>query len=182
MDAMSTPSPDPSPAPAAPPGAGGRLGAEGLRPVSETLIRARYLAGLVGYALAVLVVAGCIVVWAWLGWWWTVFPALLVLILALQSLLLTPRRVRALGYLDREDDLVFASGIMFRSVSTVAFARVQSVEVHEGPIERSLGLATLSVSTASAEADLTIPGLPREEAERLRALLARRGVETMAAL
>lgn len=172
---MSTPPSGPAPSLA-------RFGAEGLRPVSEKLIRARYLAGSIGYALAVAAVAGCAVLWSLLGWWWSIFPALVVVGIALQSLLLTPRRVRALGYLDREEDLVVASGVLFRTVTTVPFGRVQAVEVHEGPIERSLGLATLSVSTASDAADASIPGLPRAEAERLRELLTRRGVELMAAL
>lgn len=159
-----------------------RLGAEGLLPVSERLIRARYVSGSISYALGVILIAGCIVLWVLLGWWWTVFPAVLILVLIVQSILLTPRRVRALGYRDREEDLVYASGILFRSISTVAFGRVQSVEVNEGPIERRYSLATLSISTASSEADIAIPGLPREEAERLRELLTRRGVELMAAL
>ncbi|MFC0674082.1 PH domain-containing protein [Brachybacterium hainanense] len=159
-----------------------RLGISGLRPVSPDLVRARLLAGIVGDVIGLLLIAGCIVLWLLLDWWWMIFPAVLVLVLVLQAVLLTPRRVRAIGYLDREEDLVVASGIMFRSLETVAFGRVQSVEVHEGPIERSLGLASLSVSTAAGEADVSLPGLPREEAERLRELLTRRGVELMAAL
>jgi membrane protein YdbS with pleckstrin-like domain len=90
--------------------------------------------------------------------------------------------VRALGYLDGAQELVTASGIMFRSVTTTPYGRVQSVEINEGPIERHFGIATLSVSTAADSVDASISGLPRAEAERLRDLLTHRGIERMQSL
>lgn len=190
-----TPAPTPPPAQGAvPPSAQERapqaqdrgpralLGAGGLRPVSDRLIRARYLGGALWHAILLLLGVGCIVLGAVNGWWWMHLIALAPLALVVQWLALTPRRVRALGYLDREEDLVTASGIMFRRVTVTPYGRVQSVELGEGPIERRLGLASLSVSTASATADATIAGLPRDEAERLRALLSARGIERMQSL
>ena len=160
----------------------GRLGADGLRPVSPKLIPARYVGGIAGNVFWLLLIIAAIVGTVLTGWWWIAACGLLPLVLIAQSLLLTPRRVRAIGYLDGEEDLTIASGIMFRSVHTIPYGRVQSVKIGEGPVERRYGLATLTITTAAGAGTETLPGLPKAEAERLRALLADRGIELMAAL
>ena len=160
----------------------GLLGAERLRPVSPKLIPARYLAGIAGNVFWLLLVIAAIVGTVLTGWWWIAACGLLPLALIAQSLLLTPRRVRAIGYLDGEEDLTIASGIMFRSVHSIPYGRVQSVKIGEGPIERRYGLATLTITTAAGGGTETLPGLPKAEAERLRSLLTDRGIELMAAL
>ncbi|MDN5899714.1 MAG: PH domain-containing protein [Brachybacterium sp.] len=160
----------------------GLLGASALRPVSASLVPARYVAAIIGYVLWVLMIVGAITAAALTGMWWIAALGLLPLLILLQSLLLTPRRVRAIGYLDAEEDLTIASGIMFRSVHTIPYGRVQSVKIDEGPVDRRYGLAKLTVSTANGASTVVLPGLPKAEAERLRALLTARGIETMAAL
>lgn len=176
--------PDP-PGPQLHRGTQSRIGVDGLKPVSEKLIPVRYLGGIVWNMIGLGIVVGCVITWQLLGWWWMLLIALLPLILVVQRLALTPRRVRALGYADLDDALVIAHGIMFRTVTTIPYGRIQSVEIEQGPIERMYGLASISLMTAaeSSEAGIAgIPGLPREEAERLRDLLTRRGVDLMAAL
>lgn len=160
----------------------GLLGSSRLRPVSASLIPARYVAGIVGDVIWVLLIAGAITAAALTGIWWLAAFGALPLLILLQHLLLTPRRVRAIGYLDAEDDLTIASGIMFRSVHTIPYGRVQSVKIDEGPVDRRYGLAKLTVSTAHGASTVVLPGLPKQEAERLRALLTARGIENMAAL
>lgn len=160
----------------------GLLGAGSLRPVSPSLIPARYLAGVVGDVIWVLMIAGAITAAALTGIWWLAALGLLPLLILVQHLLLTPRRVRAIGYLDAEEDLTIASGVMFRSVHTIPYGRVQSVKIDEGPVDRRYGLAKLTVSTAHGSSTVVLPGLPKAEAERLRALLTARGIELMAAL
>jgi uncharacterized protein len=160
----------------------GLLAAGALRPVSPALIPARYVAGIAGYVIWVLMISGAIVGGVLTGWWWLGALGLLPLLLLLQSLLFTPRRVRAIGYLDAEDELTIASGIMFRSVHTIPYGRVQSVKIDEGPVDRRYGLAKLTVSTAHGASTVVLPGLPKQEAERLRALLTARAIENMAAL
>ncbi|MFC7465303.1 PH domain-containing protein [Brachybacterium sp. GCM10030252] len=168
--------------PAIPDEPDGLLGAGALRPVSEKLIRARYVAGIVGYVIWLLMIAAAIVGTVLTGWWWIAALGVAPLILLLQSLILTPRRVRAIGYLDAEEDLTIAAGVMFRSVQTIPYGRVQSVKIDEGPVDRRYGLAKLTVTTAAGASSVTLPGLPKEEAERLRELLTDRGIENMAAL
>lgn len=158
------------------------LGADGLKPVSRRLIPARYLAAAIPDAVALAAAVACVVLAARLDWWWMYAVAVVPLLVVLPGLVLTPRRVRALGYLDRGEDLVVAHGIMFRSVTVTPYGRVQSVEIHEGPVERRFGIARISFTTASTGVDGGIPGLPRDEAERLRELLTTRGIERMQSL
>ncbi len=79
---------------------------------------------------------------------------------------------RRLAYQLREHDLSLRSGVITHRVESLPFSRVQHVNVHRGPIERSLGLATLHVSTAGP--DISIPGLTRSDAERIELLVTER--------
>ena len=88
---------------------------------------------------------------------------------------LIERNWRSWGYVEREDDLYITHGVLFRSLVAVPYGRMQLVEVGSGPLERSFGLARVSLKTASPETNATIPGLPPEEAARLRDRLTQLG-------
>ncbi len=110
------------------------------------------------------------------GVWWISFvlwgiAALIVII----RWSLIERTYRSWGYVEREDDLYITSGVLFRSLVAVPYGRMQLVEVGSGPIERAFGLANVTLKTASAETNATIPGLPPEEAARLRDRLTELG-------
>lgn len=92
------------------------------------------------------------------------------------------RQVRAIGYADRDDDLLVVSGILFKRLVVVPYGRMQQVDVRRGPVERYLGLATVQLHTAAATSDAAIPGLPPEEAGRLRDRLAILGEQRSAGL
>jgi len=81
---------------------------------------------------------------------------------------LTPRRVRAIGYALREDDLLFRRGILSQRVTAVPYGRMQLVDITRGPIARAAGLSELRFVTAAASSGIVISGLPAEDAERLR--------------
>ncbi|MDQ0823188.1 membrane protein YdbS with pleckstrin-like domain [Arthrobacter sp. V4I6] len=124
-----------------------------------------------------------------LGGWWTGLPLWLaaalpavVGLLALWRLLLIPRQVRAIGYAEREDDLLIRSGIFFQRVLVVPYGRMQYVDIGAGPVERGLGLCTLKLHTASAGTNAEIPGLPAAEGARLREQLSARGEARLAGL
>jgi uncharacterized protein len=85
------------------------------------------------------------------------------------------RRIKAWGYAERADDLLVRRGVMFSRLSVVPYGRMQFIDVTAGPVERSFGLATVRMHTAAAASDARIPGLPRDEAARLRDRLAERG-------
>jgi uncharacterized protein len=85
------------------------------------------------------------------------------------------RRFLAWGYAERDDDLLVRRGVMFSRLSVVPYGRMQFIDVTAGPFERSFGLATVRMHTAAAASDARIPGLPHEEASRLRDRLAELG-------
>lgn len=110
------------------------------------------------------------------GHWWisAVIWGLAVVIIAIRWVI-AERAWRAWGYVEREDDLYITNGVLFRSLVAVPYGRMQLVEVDTGPLQRAFGLATVSLVTAAATTDATIPGLPPEEATRLRDRLTELG-------
>jgi len=77
-------------------------------------------------------------------------------------------RVRTIGFLMRDDDLLVRRGMLFRRFVSVPYGRMQVVDVTQGPLERMLDLKTLKFVTAAATSAVTIPGLPGTDAEVLR--------------
>ena len=94
----------------------------------------------------------------------------LVALLALVAIVVLPRRRwRAWGYREEEDELHVRHGLLIRVRTVVPFGRVQHIDVAQGPIERQFGLATLILHTAGTRgAAVPLPGLPHDEAERMR--------------
>ncbi|HMR89112.1 MAG TPA: PH domain-containing protein [Saprospiraceae bacterium] len=73
------------------------------------------------------------------------------------------------GFALRERDIVYKSGMFFRSTIIVPFNRVQHCEINQGPIDRYFGLSELSLFTAGgSSSDLNIPGLSQETAAKLK--------------
>ena len=92
------------------------------------------------------------------------------------------RRVAAWGYAERDDDLMVRRGVLIRRQSVIPYGRMQFIDVTAGPVERSLGLATVRMHTAAAASDARIPGLDRADAARLRDQLAAIGEAQAAGL
>lgn len=83
-------------------------------------------------------------------------------------------RYRYWRYGTSEDALILEYGVWTRRQSITPYFRVQNVDVSQGPLERWFGLKRLTIRTASAFTDATIPGLDAAEAERLRLLILER--------
>ena len=121
-------------------------------------------------------------VWAWPPLWLAVTVPSAALVLALWRLVLIPRQVRAIGYAERDEDLLIRTGIFFQRTMAVPYGRMQYVDIGVGPVERGLGLCTLKLHTASPGTRAHIPGLPAAEGARLREQLAARGESRLAGL
>ena len=93
-----------------------------------------------------------------------------VLLLALWLIIRAPlRRYHARGYQMGADRLRVVRGLIFRSDTVVPFGRVQHIDVHQGPIERAYGLATLVLHTAgNHNASVSLPGLGHDDALAMR--------------
>ena len=85
------------------------------------------------------------------------------------------RRIRSWSYCEREDDLLVRRGVLVQRLSVIPYGRMQFIDVVAGPVERFYRLATVRMHTAAAFSDARIPGLPEEEAARLRDHLATLG-------
>ena len=114
----------------------------------------------------------------WLAWG---LPVVVALSIAWEMILI-PRQVRAIGYAERNEDLLIRGGIMFHRVMVVPYGRMQYVDVTMGPLERMLGLSTIHLHTASPGTNALINGLPAAEAARLREQLSARGEAKLAGL
>ena len=70
------------------------------------------------------------------------------------------------------------SGVLWRQAVVVPRSRVQHIDVSQGPIERSYGLATLSIHTAGTEySKVDLPGLAHSVALTVRDALLPKGAE-----
>jgi membrane protein YdbS with pleckstrin-like domain len=102
-----------------------------------------------------------------------------VLLIALALIIRIPmRRYSARGYQMNADRLRVVRGVLFRSDTVVPFSRVQHIDVHQGPLERFFGIATLTLHTAgNHNASVALPGLgeplAREMREDIRAHIRR---------
>ena len=135
------------------------------RPVSPKLITVELIARAIW---VIVLLAGLGIGWALAPYWmWPVGMALVVAYAIWRSFV-TVRAVRAWGYAERDQDLLVRHGLLVRRLSIVPYARMQFVDVTAGPLERAFGLATVQLHTAAAASDAKIPGLPPEEASRLR--------------
>jgi membrane protein YdbS with pleckstrin-like domain len=135
------------------------------RRVSRKLIAIEFIsegAGLLIVAAAVVFVA---LVWDWTWIWW---PFAAFAVISLITAAFIPRRIRAIGYQLRADDLLFRRGIMWQRFVAVPYGRMQLVDINRGPLSRAFGLADLKFVTASASTGVVINGLPEAEAEGLR--------------
>lgn len=98
--------------------------------------------------------------------WWPVLPAT------------PPAALAAAGWAHWEwrrwwwgtgaEALEVGHGVVIRRSSYVPYHRIQQIDVERGPVERLLGLASLTVHTASATTDASIPGLAVDDARALR--------------
>ena len=82
---------------------------------------------------------------------------------------LPSRRYRNRGYQISDDRLRVVHGVMWHSDTVVPFGRVQHIDVDQGPVERALGIATLTLHTAgSHNASVSLPGLGHDLAVEMR--------------
>jgi membrane protein YdbS with pleckstrin-like domain len=150
------------------------------QPVSPRLAWVRR-AGLLTLLVPVLAAVAATAFWTDVTWLpWTIGLAGLGLLG--WGLAAVTRSVRSWGYAERADDLLVRHGILVRHLSVVPYGRMQYVDVKAGPLERALSIATVQLHTAAAASDAAIPGLPTEEAARLRDRLAALGEARAAGL
>lgn len=141
----------------------------------------------IGNAIALVVVPGLLlvppIIWGQNGWMRLLWLLpILTLITSVVDMILAPRRIRAFGYAEQDDELVIKQGILYRKLEVIPYGRMQKIKVESGPLLRKYGLAKLSFVTASSDTDGSIEGVTEGEAERLRAALTARATANLEGL
>lgn len=94
------------------------------------------------------------------------------ILLALSIFILNLAGVHKKGYVVREHDIIYKSGLISQKQITIPFNRVQHVEIYEGAILRLFGLSRIEFFTAGGSfGDLKIPGLPIDETNKIKAFV-----------
>lgn len=119
-------------------------------------------------AFTLVVIVGLVIGWSLAPYWAWPAGIAAMLVYGIWRAIVTIRAVRAWGYAERDNDLLVRHGLLVRRLSIVPYARMQYVDVTAGPLERAFHLATVQLHTAAAASDARVPGLPAEEASRLR--------------
>lgn len=140
-------------------------------PVSPKLATSRIAVAAVSCGILLVAAIVGAVLLAQLGDSWWLFGAALAVaavLLFVWVLWWAPRNTRAWGYVEDVDAFAVRGGLLFRRMVVVPYQRMQYVEVNSGPVDRHFGVATLTLHTASTLTAATVPGLPADEATRLR--------------
>lgn len=75
-------------------------------------------------------------------------------------------------YAFRDHDVIFQTGYISISTTVIPYNRVQHVTLFEGLVSKQFNLAKVGVFTAGGKgSDIEIPGIKKEEAERIKILL-----------
>ncbi len=136
------------------------------------------VARVIGVSLTLLI-AMAPLIFITLGWALGGIPGLVYLVLLGALLLLISlfllvaykypaARHKRLRYLVHEGGLRIRRGVLWRNVIWIPISRVQHTDFSQGPVQRSFGLATLTVHTAgTAGASISLAGLEHGIAARL---------------
>ncbi len=144
------------------------------RPLDPKLVRLMAVRSLISIAFISAIVAAAQILLGFafrqngldpnLFWLW-----LVPLVVGIPSLTWPFVAVPRKGYAVRDKDIVFRTGVLWRTVTAVPFNRIQHVEKDSAPLDRRFGIANLKIFTAGgAGGDLKIDGLSADVAERLR--------------
>ena len=106
---------------------------------------------------------------------WLALTATATAVLGLAYLLLVPPLQYRIHRWEVTDDAVYTlSGWLVREWRIAPISRVQTVDTEHGPLQQLLGLASVTVTTASARGPVSIRGLPAPDAAELARQLTER--------
>ncbi|MEJ2005777.1 MAG: PH domain-containing protein [Cyclobacteriaceae bacterium] len=144
----------------------------------EHPVRFRSKKVLVASIVFFLLLSAPVIVYFIVPFWIAGIAGAVWLLLFIFTLIVIFREFPKRAYALRERDITYRKGWIFHSVTSVPFNRIQHSEINQGPLDRSFNLASLNIYTAGgSSSDLTIPGLPHEEAIRLREYVAHKSAE-----
>jgi len=153
---------------------------ENFWPLDPRNVRAERISGLiVGAVFLTAATIAVMVVWFNLGFGWIWYS-----VAAGASLLITATLIgsfywpsiehRHASWRLDEEGLEIRRGVFWRHQITIPLGRVQHADVSQGPLQRPLGLGTLTIHTAGTQnASVELKGLSHDTAIELRDLIVR---------
>ena len=107
-----------------------------------------------------------------LKWLWVIVPVILILAII-------EAKLTHMFYFYEVTDSGFRKehGIIWKKYVTIPYGRIQNIDINRGLLARLLGLSDIQIQTAgssSGRVEGRLPGLSREDAEKLRDELLRR--------
>lgn len=149
-----------------------------LKPIERKYLSVK----IVGDVLVWIILMGIIVAIKFLGektkafmdeYFWYMIGA--CLLLATVTVVMDFMGFKWKGFAMREKDIIYRSGLIFRSKVHVPYNRVQHCEVNQGVLDRWLDLAKLKIYTAGgSRSDLTIPGLKNQDALNMKSFILKK--------
>ena len=129
----------------------------------------RVHAALLGLGVIAVAVAADTILNVAIGLMLGVVAVPVALLLAYPVLAAPGRHYRAWGYRIDAEELHIAKGVWTRTETVVPLARVQHIDVSQGPVERHFGVCRLVLHTAGTmHSRVVLPGLSRATAEGVR--------------
>jgi membrane protein YdbS with pleckstrin-like domain len=99
---------------------------------------------------------------------WLLGPAALIALIGLASLATLPVWWHRVHRWEITDTAVYTlTGYFWRTWRIAPMSRIQTVDTTQGPLQRSFGLSTLVVTTASSAGEIKLEGLEQEQASAL---------------
>ena len=141
-----------------------------LQPLERGYLRVLRIRSALGWLIALAVATA---VEAVLYWQANMLPGVVAgpvgVLGVISTIFFVPRRWRRWGYAFTDRELHVAHGWLTRVHTVVPVARVQHIDVSQGPLERSADVATLILHTAGTENSLVaLSGISRRRAEEIR--------------
>ncbi|USQ81265.1 PH domain-containing protein [Ornithinimicrobium faecis] len=100
--------------------------------------------------------------------WWFLTPAIVAAVLSVMAMVVVPRVRWAIHRWEATDQALYSrSGLFWHEWRAAPLSRVQSVDMVRGPLQQRFGLATISVTTASAKGEVKIQALDADVAEAM---------------
>lgn len=124
------------------------------------------LQSVIFWVLALIALTVAFLIWGPTLWW--SLAAAAIVVWAAIDLIFAPRLRYRWSRWETTDQAVYTqSGWITREWRIAPLSRVQTVDTERGPLQRALGLATVTVTTASAAGALKIEGLDHDIAMAL---------------
>lgn len=138
---------------------------EGLDPKYKKIMWLNFWISTVIFTIIVLVPA--LVLFG--GQWQMALFFLPVLFIQGINLIILNKLFNSRKYAIREKDIIYKSGLINHNTTILSFNRIQHVSIHESWLARRLQLAKIEMYSTGDS--LSIPGLPVEVAQKIKALI-----------